>query len=123
MVYKKGMTRTLMTAGSGGTNVTSSNSIHQYKTTLPADRKGRELCVRKSRGKSVINHRFTQDPKLKEDNTVQSVHLQTKVTKKKSYKSSTVRCPHCFSQHRVKCVATKFKSDNKGSWSKRGKNN
>lgn len=83
MEYKKGMTRTLMTAGSGGTNVTSSNSIHQYKTTLPADRKGRELCVRKSRGKSVINHRFTQDLKLKKDNTVQSVHLQTKVTKEK----------------------------------------
>lgn len=116
------MTHTLMTAGSGGTNVTSSNSIHQYKTTLPADRKGRELCVRKSRGKSVINHRFTQDLKLKKDNTVQSVHLQTKVTKEKnSYKSSTVRRPHCFSQHRVKCVATKFKSDNKGSWSKRRK--
>lgn len=56
------MTRTLMTAGSGSTNVTSSNSIHRYKTTLPADSKGRELCVRKSRDKSVIN---AQDPELK----------------------------------------------------------
>lgn len=84
MVYKKGMTRTLMTAGSGGTNVTSSNSIHQYKTTLPADRKGRELCVRKSRGKSVINHRFTQDLKLKKKITLfKACTSKPKLQKKK----------------------------------------
>lgn len=39
-----------------------------------------ESCVS---GNPEVSHRFTQDLKLKKDNTVQSVHLQTKVTKEK----------------------------------------